>query len=549
MTENSVLRGAAAAVWSDFCAVCPSPEARDRMNEELQRLRDASPMARQFVPSGEPRMRGFNDNVFFPPEMFTAGTPSGVLRKAAAERAPLRGAVRVVAVLVDFPDKKMAASKEHFEKLFFSEGELPHGSVRDYFREVSHGLVDIVGEIIGPVRLPHELSWYANGNFGIGKPTGEPRAQLMARDAAITADPLVNYAPYDNDGNGFVDAFMVIHPGSGGEATLDPGDIWSHKWVLPNTFHADGANIFAYLTIPEDAKIGVCAHELGHLLFGLPDLYDADGSSEGVGNWCLMGGGSWGGKGDIPTHPSAWCKLQQGWVDQVDVTEDGSLTLPNVQVSHQVHRVWTDGLPGKEYFLLENRQQMGYDVSLPNHGLLVWQIDEGQPDNTAEPHYLVGLVQADDKHDLEWGRNRGDAGDPYPGTSANTSFTPTSRPSSVSYDGVPTEVSITDISECRTLITASVSVSAAPALQAPGVPVGARARETEIGLPGLARNLDDLRQRLADLERTVRRYPWENVEAYLRESAYSAPAGSEPADAKGGAMPGRMSRFDAPRGY
>ncbi|MGW2090066.1 hypothetical protein [Streptomyces sp. NPDC001880] len=93
----------------------------------------------------------------------------------------------MVTVLVDFPDKKITASKEHFEKLFFSESELPHGSVRDYFREVSHGLVDIVGEIIGPVRLPHELSWYANGNFGIGKPTGEPRAQRAPPHARLTA--------------------------------------------------------------------------------------------------------------------------------------------------------------------------------------------------------------------------------------------------------------------------------------------------------------------------------------------------------------------------
>ncbi|MFB7247389.1 protease [Streptomyces populi] len=550
MTESSVLRSSAAAVWSDFCAVCPSPEARDRMNEELRRLQDASPMARQFVPGGQPRMRGFDDNVFLPPEVFAAGTPSGVLRRAAAERTPLRGTVRVIVVLVDFPDKAMTESKEHFEKLLFSEGELPHGSVRDYYREVTHGLVDIVGEIIGPVRLPHKLSWYANGNFGIGKPTGEPRAQLMARDAAIIADPLVNYAPYDNDGNGFVDAFMMLHAGRGGEATLDPNDIWSHKWVLPNTLHADGANIFAYLTIPEDSKIGVCAHELGHLLFGLPDLYDADGSSEGVGNWCLMGGGSWGGdEGDVPTHPSAWCKLQQGWVDQVDVTEGGSITLPNVQVSHQVHRLWTDGLPGKEYFLLENRQQMGYDNSLPHHGLLCWHIDEGQPDNTAEPHYLVGLVQADDKHDLEWGHNRGDDGDPYPGTSANTSLTPASRPSSESYDGVPTEVSITDISECRSLITASVSVSATPAGQAPVGPVGARAREAELGLPGLARSVDDLRQRLADLERTVRRYPWESVEAYLREVTRPTPAGSEQAGAKGGGRASGTSRFDASRDH
>ena len=70
----------------------------------------------------------------------------------------------------------------------------------------------------------------------------------------------------------------------------------------------DATKIYGYLTIPEDAKIGVCAHELGHLLFGFPDLYDTDDTSEGIGNWCLMAGGSWNGGGDVPAHPSAWCK-------------------------------------------------------------------------------------------------------------------------------------------------------------------------------------------------------------------------------------------------
>src|SRR5919206_489929 len=90
-------------------------------------------------------------------------------------------------------------------------------------------------------------------------------------------------------------------------------------------------DLCAVAPIPEDAKIGVSAHELGHLLFGLPDLYDIDYTSEGVGNWCLMGGGSWNGGGDIPAHPSAWCKLQQGWASKTDVTSSGTITVADVK--------------------------------------------------------------------------------------------------------------------------------------------------------------------------------------------------------------------------
>ena len=54
----------------------------------------------------------------------------------------------------------------------------------------------------------------------------------MARDAAVAADADVNFTPYDNDGNGFVDAFIVVHAGSGAEETGNPNDIWSHKWMF-----------------------------------------------------------------------------------------------------------------------------------------------------------------------------------------------------------------------------------------------------------------------------------------------------------------------------
>ena len=502
MSDHLPRRKGAVAVWSDFCAVSPSPELRERFLEERQRLESASPLGGQFVVGGQPRRPGFNDGTIKPPDEFPVGTPRESIAAAAAERAPLTGAVRVVVVLADFDDKEMTATQEHFEELFFSLGSMPHGSVREYFREATHGLVDIVGEVVGPVRLPQKLSWYANGNFGIGRPSGQARAQLMARDTAITADPQINYAPYDNDGNGFVDAFIIVHAARGGEVTGDPGDIWSHKWVLPNAYNADGARIFAYLTIPEDAKIGVCAHELGHLVFGFPDLYDIDGTSEGVGNWCLMGGGSWGGGGDVPTHPSAWCKVDQGWATVANVTGSATLSVPDVKNSHQVHRLWTGGLPGSEYFLLENRQRTGYDVSLPGDGMLIWHIDEHQPDNSDETHYMVGLVQADDERELESGVNRGDAGDAYPGSSGNTAFGATTAPSSHSHAGVPTGVSVTGISASGPTMTATVGVTVPGPVHLP-VHSGAGRPEpaAETGLHemvhALQARLDALEQRLS----------------------------------------------------
>ncbi|HXR30836.1 MAG TPA: M6 family metalloprotease domain-containing protein, partial [Solirubrobacterales bacterium] len=401
---------------------------------------------------------GYNDGLIVPGTKFPLGTPPSTIRSAAAERAPLRGVVRVIVVLVDFSDKQMSATPADLEKLFFSQGEMATGSVRDYYKEVTHGLIDIQGEVVGPLRLPQKLTDYANGEAGIGDTL--PSARTMARHAAEAADAKVDFGPYDNDGNGYVDAFIVVHAGSGAEVTLKKGDIWSHKWVMEGEeYVTDATKVYGYLTIPEDAKLGVCAHELGHLLFGWPDLYDTDESSEGIGDWCLMASGSWNGKGgDRPAHPSAWCKAGQGWVTVANQTANGAATIGDVKDSHTVHRLWADGQASQEYFLVENRQRAGFDDNLPGEGVLIWLIDEAVATNTNENHPKVALKQADGKRDLETRANQGDPGDPFPGSTGNRAFGFASTPSSKSYAGSDTGVAVTEISDSGPTMTARFSV-------------------------------------------------------------------------------------------
>ena len=443
------------ADFSDFCAVAPSPQLRERLQ---QAAADAPADVRPLLGiTGTPKHFGFNDGVIIPADRFPLGSSAITIRRAASQRAPLRGPVRVAVVLVEFSDKQLNETGDHFRELFFAADN--PGSVTNYYKEVTGGLVEITGDVVGPYTMPQTLAWYANGNFGIGNPSGEPRANILAHDAAVAADADVDFTPYDNDGNGYVDAFVVVHAGSGGEETGNPGDIWSHKWVLPAEYQADATHIYAYLTIPEDAKLGVSAHELGHLLFGFPDLYDTDYTSEGIGNWCLMAGGSWNGGGDRPAHPSAWCKANQGWVSVTNVTASTSLSIDDVKNSRTVYRLWTNGAAGSEYFLLENRQRTEFDDGLPSDGLLIWHIDEKQGDNTDESHYLVGLLQADGARDLERKVNRGDVGDPFPGSVDNRKLDGTTTPSTISYSGQGSEVAVLDISDSGATMTASVRVS------------------------------------------------------------------------------------------
>ena len=130
----------------------------------------------------------------------------------------------------------MRRATAHFEELFFSTGVLPHGSVKEYYAEVDprprrhhrrgrRAVPDAAdAHLVRERQLRHRPPADAADDAG----------RDLAHDAAVAADPDVNFAPYDNDGNGFVDAFIVVHAGSGGEQTGNPGDIWSHKWTLPS---------------------------------------------------------------------------------------------------------------------------------------------------------------------------------------------------------------------------------------------------------------------------------------------------------------------------
>jgi len=442
----------------DRCCVAPSPQLQERIRERLRTINETPGvgMGRRVI--FQPQQRpGFNDGLIIPGTEYPLGTPLRSIRRAAATRAPLRGTVRVIIVLADFSDAPMTATTEHFKDLFFSTGKIPTGSVREYYTEVTHGLLTLDGEVVGPYRLPRTLAQYAGGKAGTDNP--EPNARTMARDAAVLADPDVDFSPYDNDGNGFVDAFIVVHAGAGAEETGNENQIWSHKWVFTGgPLDADNTKIFGYLTIPENCKIGVCAHELGHLLFGWPDLYDTDGSSEGLGNWCLMGGGSWNGSGNTPSHPSAWCKVNQGWVSVVTPTTNGVVTIGDVKTTKKVHRLWKDGAPGKEYFLVENRQRKLYDQKLPGDGLLVYHVDETLDSNEDENHPFIRLLEADNRNHLHDGANRGDAGDPYPGSSKNVTLTSTSSPSSKSYSGHDSFVTITKIGASGANMKATITV-------------------------------------------------------------------------------------------
>ncbi len=403
-----------------------------------------------------------NDGVIYEPgdlaiaelaPMLTGASPSAKLTLPKAT-----GTLQCLVLLVDFSDNPGNTSPQHYQHLLFDAAN--PDSMRSFYRELSYGKLDIDGIVTEWLRAPHPYSFYTNGSSGTGNSFPNNTPGLLT-DALNIFTATRSLAPFDANNDGYVDGLFLVHAGGGAEVDPVPANrphkIWSHKWVLPNGYSNGGIKAYAYFTAPEDGRLGVFSHEFGHFL-GLPDLYDTTYRSRGVGNWCLMSGGSWGGGGDRPTRLSAWCLEELGWIKPKKVKAKISVTLKSLEGdAGQCYRLDLKGGPKHEYFLVENRQKSGRDAELPGSGLALWHIDRSQGSNTNALAYRVGLVQADGKRDLEFNRNGGDAGDLFPGSNGVTkvSSSTAGQPNTLSNGGTATKVKITNIA-----VTAGGTVSA-----------------------------------------------------------------------------------------
>jgi M6 family metalloprotease-like protein/uncharacterized repeat protein (TIGR01451 family) len=385
----------------------------------------------------------------------------------------------VVFVMVEFTDVACTFTDTQMQTNLFGGGASGPGDLDDYFREISYGQLDMVGWVEGGTGC------YTAANTHTHYDNGPGSAADLVTEAVNLADPDVDFSIYDNDGDGFVDVFGVIYAGGGphdGCETDDGADgsaddnLWPHSSSLGAPIAVDGVNVQNYIiqseitfgigdgVCDEMQTIGLFAHEFGHAI-GLPDLYDTDGSSSGVGWWSAMASQfrSTVNLADTPPHYDPWSKWFEGWITPVDHTGmDVGVSIPQVETNPFVAQFLEN--PGGaekggsgEYFLVENRQQVGFDSQLPGCGLLAWHIDEALTGNqneghTAASHRLVDLEEADGQDDLDRdpdtdpAANRGDAGDPFPGSTNNMLWDDNTYPNSRLYSGAGSAVRMQVIS-------------------------------------------------------------------------------------------------------
>ena len=397
---------------------------------------------------------------------------------------------------VDFSDKVRTVTVSYFDSLLFAAPAPGIGSARDYYNEISYGQIDIVTvnlpSALGWQRAPRPYSYYVGGNYCMGSYPNN--CQKFAEDVIDAINGVVDFSQYDNNHDGYAEPIMLIHAGRGAEVSGNVNDMWSLSWAIPwnSTRNYDGVRLQQFTVQPEymygasssssDATIGVFVHEMAHGFFGVPDLYDRDYSSDGVGRFDLMAVGSWNGLcgGDAPAWPSAWTRIQMGLASPTAITSNVSAsTLPQVynNPGEAVFKLAAPALGPQEYFLLENRQRTAgsYDQHLPNGGLFIWHVDEAmdtyelqndyecslspQSGCSDTQHYLVALQQADGLFDLERGADTGDTADPFPGSMNKRSWTSATSPESSSwYAAEDTCIGVTGISDSSATMRADLSV-------------------------------------------------------------------------------------------
>ena len=402
----------------------------------------------------------------------------------------------VLVILVEFSNfSHIGTESKDWARIFFGE---EGKSIRAYYREVSYGKADIVpveenfnenDGVVGWITLP-----YPHPDTG-GDITLENLR--IASDAIKQADNYVDFSLYDRNGDGIISSgelsiFIVV---AGYEASYSPQynpSIWGHKGylfsqlgypgvfcdgVLVGEFSNDPAKSGGYVEIGEwqqsdetdghMATIGIMCHELAHDMYGIIDLYDIDYSTYGIGCFGLMGAGAWGMSeddnfpGETPVHFCAWSKIFCGFLSPFTVSK-GEIYLNFVEKNADIKKILTP-IKG-EYFLLENRQQKGFDKGLYGFfrenggGIAVWHIIENAYNNSQDFYRKVDLVSArrcvDESSFFDLGKRQDLF---YKGN--NPLLTPDSIPSSGLSKGVDSRVMLTDFSPSSDQMTVKLAYS------------------------------------------------------------------------------------------
>lgn len=393
---------------------------------------------------------------------------------------PRTGSPRSLVILVNFSDLNFVtpnpktAFTEKLNKAGYSENGAT-GSARDYFGDNSSGVFTPQFDVVGPFTLPQTYSYYGENENGFDM---RP-AQMIADACKAASDADTDFTTYDTDGDNVVDNVFVYYAGHNEAENAGANRIWPHRWgIYPTAMYGGGNYTGTVASVTFNGKrvedyactselrgnsgttmagIGTFTHEFGHVL-GLDDMYPTNGNTHHtLSDWCIMDAGAYNNLGRTPPSYNVFERFQLGYLVPALLIDNQNVVLNPLNISNQglmiapddYHNLNPDSPSPSEFFLLENRQQTGWDAYLPGHGMLIYRInfnktdfENNQPNN--DPNKMgVDLIEADNIPSDGTLR-----GDPFPGNGNVTSYTPYLR------NGTElTEKPITMITEQNNLIS------------------------------------------------------------------------------------------------
>lgn len=372
---------------------------------------------------------------------------------------PMKGNVKALVILVEYDDVKFTLDnpRDYFYELLNGDDFTQYGgagSARRYFEDASTGQFHPVFDVAGPVKLPENRAYYGT-NSAPGE--GDKSAYMMLVHAAPLIDDDINFADYDMDGDGLVDNIYIFYAGQGENSYGTSDCVWPHAWELKDrnaAFKLDGVTISRYACSNEWAEdrpegIGTFIHEFSHVM-GLPDLYDTSwGLPCTPHDWDVMDHGPYNNEGRTPPTYSIFERAAMGWLQPQIVTEAANCSLRPIGESNAGYMIPTAS--ENEYFLMENRQQSGWDTYLPSHGMLIWHIDY-EPGawrlnvvNNTGSHQRVEIEKAN--NDRDGYDDDVLAGWAFPGSAGNTAFSSSTLPSMDTWKGTDLGLPLDDITE------------------------------------------------------------------------------------------------------
>lgn len=312
------------------------------------------------------------------------------------------------------------------------------GSIRDYFADQSGGLF-----------VPTFDLYFLEINESFTNYIGqEDRFIVKAFEALWAKYPDFNASLYDSDNDGDVDAFAVLYAGEQAEVGDKHlgGFQYELRWNSCGKQNAgNGKRFNNYFILNQVGDIFErFIHEFSHTM-GLRDHYCVWSDScysdytnkkvqaPGAHAWDVMATGMYNGQNSPPNY-SGFERNFMGWLDYTTLKDDlEKKTLPPLGSDNYAYYV---KVTNDEWYVLENRQKVGWDAALPNHGMLVWHIDynrtvwENDALNDDASHQRVDVVEAGNLHVTGYydgfassgGRHLVD--DPFPGSLKVTELAP-----------------------------------------------------------------------------------------------------------------------------